>query len=173
MKPITKGDKGAEVKKWQFFLVGQGYKNVVADGSFGNPTFLASIDFQKKNLLSANGIIDNPTYLKAMQFGFQLVDDHPENDDENSSAWPPPPDFRPLSYSVIQNMFGPVEFKIKPDKSSVTITNNFQASNIVSFDVPQIKGLPPYKASKISVHKKVSAQFQSLFNEWEKAGFKS
>ncbi|MCX6266639.1 MAG: M15 family metallopeptidase [Bacteroidetes bacterium] len=170
MKAIAMNDKGPEVKKWQFFLHGQGYADVSADGDFGKRTFNASVDFQTKNGLAPNGIIDNATYLKAMQFGFQLVDDHPANTDENSSNWPPPPDFKPLTQSQLQAMFGKLGFTIKPDNSSVNITNGWQALNLVTIEIPQIKALPPYHTNKISVHKKVVPQFQRLFTEWEKAG---
>ena len=122
MKAIANGDKGPEVKKWQFFLYGQGYTAVSADGNFGQHTYDASVDFQEKNGLTANGIIDNTTYSKAMQFGFQLVDDHPDNTDENGSGWPPLPDFNPLGQLQLQAMFGKIEFTLKPDGSSIDIT---------------------------------------------------
>ena len=170
MKAITKGDKGPEVKKWQFFLYGQGYTDVSADGDFGDKSLKASIDFQAKNGLVANGIVDNATYLKAMQFGFQLVDDHPANTDENSSAWPPLPDFKPLTQTQLQAMFGKIEFTVNPDGSTIKITNGWEAANKVTIEIPQIKGLPPYNTNKISVHRLVAPQFQRLFNEWEKAG---
>ena len=173
MKAITKGDKGAEVKKWQFFLYGQGFTEVRADGDFGNNTYNASVEFQTQNGLVANGIVDNSTYLKAMQYGFQLIDDLRVNVDENTSGWPAPPNFKPLSQSQLQSMFGKIEFAIKPDNSSINITNGWKAINLVTVEIPQINGLPPYNTNKITVHKKVANQFINLFNEWEKAGLSS
>ena len=173
MKAIVKGDKGTEVKKWQFFLHGQGFSEVRADGDFGDNTFKASVQFQKQNGLVANGIVDNSTYLKAMQFGYQLIDDHRDNVDENSSGWPALPNFKPLSQSQLQSTFGKIEFTIKPDNSSINITNGWQALNLVTIEIPQIKGLPPYNTNKISVHKRVANQFRNLFIEWEKAGLSS
>lgn len=173
MKAITKGDKGKEVKKWQFFLYGQGFTDVRADGDFGDITLKASVQFQTQNGLTANGIVDNSTYLKAMQFGFQLIDDHRENTDENASGWPSPPNFRPLSQSQLQSMFGRIEFEIKPDNSSIHITNGWEVSNLVIIEIPQIKGLPPYHTNKMRVHKKVANQFRNLFDEWENAGLLS
>jgi hypothetical protein len=170
MKAIAQGDKNPEVKKWQFFLYGQGYSAVRADGDFGPNTFSASVDFQKKNGLTPNGIVDNATYLKAMQFGFQLIDDNPANTDENSTAWPPLPAFKPLGQLQLQSMFGKIEFTIKPDGSSISITNGWDAANLVTIEIPQIKQLPPYHTGKITVHKKAAPQFQRLFSEWEKAG---
>ena len=170
MKAIKKGDKGTEVKKWQYFLYGQGFTEVRADGDFGDFTFKASVQFQTQNGLVANGIVDNATYLKAMQFGFQLIDDLRDNVEENTSGWPTIPGFRPLSQSQLQSMFGRIEFTIKPDNSSIDITNGWKALNLVTIEIPQISGLPPYNTNKITVHKRVANQFRNLFNEWENAG---
>ena len=139
MKAIKKGDKGAEVTKWQNFLYGIGYTYVVADGDFGKNTHNASVDFEQKNGLIANGIIDNATYFKAMQLGFQLVNDVPVKQDEYTSGWPAPPDFKSLSASDVQSLFGPVEYKVLPDGNKVEITNNWAAENIVTVQIPQIK----------------------------------
>lgn len=170
MKAIQKGDKGAEVKKWQFFLYGRGYTYIDADGDFGKNSHKASVDFQQKNGLVANGIVDNATYLKAMQYGFQLVEDIPAGTDESTSGWPPVPDFKPLTQAQAQAMFGKVEFTILPDGSKVKILNEWESKNLVTIEIPQIKGLPPYNTNKMTVHKKAAPQFQNLFREWEKAG---
>lgn len=170
MKAIKKGDKGAEVKKWQFFLYGQGFTEVRADGDFGDYTHNASIAFQTQNGLVANGVVDNSTYLKAMQFGFQLIDDLRENVHEDTSGWPAPPDFKPLSQSQLHSMFGRIEFTIKPDNSSINIINGWKEQNLVTVEIPQIKGLPPYNTNKITVHKIVADQFINLFKAWENAG---
>lgn len=169
MKAIAKGDKGPEVEKWQFFLHGHGYPEIIADGDFGSNTQKASMDFQSKNGLTADGIIGNATYLKAMQYGFQLVEDHPDNADEFSSAWPGSPGFNPLGLSDLQSIFGRMEYTINPDHT-IIITNHWAEENLVTVPIPQIKALPPYFTGKITVHKKVAGQFQALFNEWEKAG---
>ena len=136
-------------------------------------TFEASVQFQSQNGLIANGLIDNSIYLKAMQFDFQLIDDHPSNVDENSSGYSPLPDSRPLTQSQLQSMFGRIEFTINPDHSAITITNGWQAQNLVTIEIPQINGLPPYNTYKITVHKKVANQFRNLYDEWERAGLKS
>ncbi len=136
-------------------------------------TFEASVQFQSQNGLIANGLIDNSIYLKAMQFDFQLIDDHPSNVDENSSGYSPLPDSRPLTQSQLQSMFGRIEFTINPDHSAITITNGWQAQNLVTIEIPQINGLPPYNTYKITVHKKVANQFRNLYDEWERGGLKS
>jgi peptidoglycan hydrolase-like protein with peptidoglycan-binding domain len=169
MQAIRKGDKGAAVKEWQYFLVGLGYSKVVADGDFGPKTHDATIDFQKSHGLFADGIVGNSTYGKAMQFGYMLVEDEKDKSKEGPN-WPPPPSFKPLTASQMQAQFGKIEFRIKPDKSGIIITNNWQRENLVTIEIPQIKPLPPYFTSKLNVHKKAAPQFQKLFKEWEKAG---
>jgi peptidoglycan hydrolase-like protein with peptidoglycan-binding domain len=169
MKAIRKGDKGALVKEWQYFLVGLGYSKVVADGEFGPKTHDATVDFQKSHGLIADGIVGNSTYGKAMQFGYMLVKDK-KDDSKTGPNWPAPPKLKPLTASQMQSQFGPIEFKIQSDKSSIKITNNFQAKKMTTIEIPQIKSLPPYFTSKLNVHKAAAPQFLKLFSEWEKAG---
>lgn len=168
MNAIRKGDKGTAVKAWQFFLVGLGYSKVIADGNFGSITQAATIDFQKSHGVAADGVVGNGTYSKAMQFGFQIIDD-PKNDSESGPNWPPPPNFKPHTPTQVQSTFGKIEFKINPDGNGITITNNWQAENIIYVEIPQIKNLPPYYSKKIPLHKKAAPQFLKLFSEWEKA----
>jgi peptidoglycan hydrolase-like protein with peptidoglycan-binding domain len=168
MEALKKESKGKTVVAWQYFLIGQGYSKIVADGDFGKNTHDATLDFQRKHKLLADGVVGNDTFLVAMKLGFQLVvnDADAAKDGPN---WPTAPDFKPLSPSQIINMFGKFDYKIMPDKSTVQILGDWAAKNIVSIEIPQIKGLPPYNVKKISVHTKVANQFVKLFNEWEKA----
>ena len=108
MKPIRKGDNGTAVKEWQYFLVGLGYSKVVADGDFGPKTHDATVDFQKSHGLTADGIVGNSTYMKAMQFGYMLVKDK-KDDSKSGPNWPAPPSFKPLTASQMQSQFGPIE----------------------------------------------------------------
>ena len=52
---LEKGDSGAEVRKWQKYLVWYGYK-IDVDGSFGINTEKATIDFQTKMGFATNWI---------------------------------------------------------------------------------------------------------------------
>lgn len=61
---LQKGSKGNEVKEWQNFLNSQGY-NLGVDGDFGNNTYNATVDWQKKNGLSVDGIVGKNTWSKA------------------------------------------------------------------------------------------------------------
>ena len=59
-KPFKTGAKGTSVKKVQQAL------GLTADGAFGPGTDKAVKDFQKKNKLTANGIVDLVTYKKIL-----------------------------------------------------------------------------------------------------------
>ena len=61
---LQKGSQGDEAKEWQTFLNSQGY-NLVVDGDFGDLTTNATIDWQTKNGLEADGIVGEQTWGKA------------------------------------------------------------------------------------------------------------
>ncbi|MES2678797.1 MAG: M15 family metallopeptidase [Bacteroidota bacterium] len=168
MNALKYGDKSAAVREWQNFLFGAGYKKVVADGDFGKNTKDATIDFQKKNELAGTGIVDNQTYAKAMQLNFELVK-NPADVAMTGPNWPPPPDFKALTYSQVQALFGKIEFKLQANGSNVTITNNWVKENMVTVEIPQLANKPPYFRKKFNFHKKAAPQFQKLFIAWEKA----
>ncbi|MBK8705559.1 MAG: peptidoglycan-binding protein [Saprospiraceae bacterium] len=48
MQTIRLNSHGAQVSRWQFFLLGLGYTAIKADGKFGPKTNQATIDFQQK-----------------------------------------------------------------------------------------------------------------------------
>ena len=58
---LQKGSKGGEVKTWQQFLNTQGY-NLSVDGDFGDNTYNATVDYQTKNGLGADGIVGKNTW---------------------------------------------------------------------------------------------------------------
>jgi len=169
MNAIRKGDKNPTVKRWQFFLVGQGYGYVVADGDFGANTERATKEFQKKHGIQADGVAGNECFAKAMSLGFPLVDD-PDDATKDGPNWPPRPDFKPLSQAQVRSTFGSFDFTILSNKSSVKIKGNWEAENIVTVRIPQLAKLPPYKTDKIRVHKLAGPQFEELFAKWESAG---
>ena len=64
MKSVTKrGSKGQAVKDVQYLLAIKGY-NLVVDGIFGAGTENAVKDFQRKNKLTADGIVGKGTWSK-------------------------------------------------------------------------------------------------------------
>ena len=59
---LSKGSKGGEVKEVQTRLKRWGYYNGSVDGVFGEGTKQAVIAFQKKNGLTADGVVGKSTY---------------------------------------------------------------------------------------------------------------
>ncbi|MFM9985592.1 MAG: M15 family metallopeptidase [Flavobacteriales bacterium] len=168
MKAIRKGNKGKEITKWQYFLHGFGYKNVVASGTFDDITDIATRDFQLKHALDADGVVGNQTFAKAMAYGYPLVDDE-QDTLKNGPNWPEKPPFGPLTPAGIKENFGKFQYKVNPD-STIKILGNWESENIVTIASPWISQLPPYKLSKLRVHKKVADRFIDLFEAWKKAG---
>ncbi len=172
MKVLQNGMKGADVKKWQYFLAGQGFSNVVADGDFGPETEKATRAFQQKIGLSVDGIVGTFTLAHAGTMGLELVKNPPDNNPEGIH-WPHKPPFRSLSQSEYRQRFGDFTWQMKPGSNpgrEIAITDNWEAEHIVLIDAPLFRTLPPYKASRMRVHRKVARQFEQLFRDWEKAG---
>ena len=69
---LQKGSKGDEVKEWQNFLNSQGY-NLSVDGDFGNNTYNATVDYQTKNGLGADGIVGDKTWGKAGYTNYSTI----------------------------------------------------------------------------------------------------
>ena len=61
---IQKGSQGDDTKKWQEYLNTHGY-GLSVDGDFGDKTYNATIDWQKNNGLTADGIVGDLTWGKA------------------------------------------------------------------------------------------------------------
>jgi len=168
METLKPGMKGDAVEQWQIFLVGQGYQNVIVNEVYDNNTLDATIDFQKKNNLAADGIVGNKSFAIAMLQGLSLVSD--TSTDISSANWPPPPDFRPTSSNDERaKTWGVIEFLPDPvGNGNVIITNNWETENIIEVQIPQL--LKFKNASPVKFHKKGAPQFIELWNEWEKAG---
>lgn len=170
MKLLKIGAEGAEVKKWQYFLLGQGLYNKVADGKFGPNTQQATIQFQSLHGLNPDGTVGNMTYAKAMLLGFGVVAD--TRTDITGEDFPKKPAFQPLvSNAERAELFGKIAFKSKPlpdNPENIEITNSWERDNIIKAVVPQltaIKGSP-----NVYFHKKGANQLIKLFKDWETAG---
>jgi len=168
---LRKGSQGSLVEQWQLFLVGQGFLKV-ADGDFGNGTKEATIKFQLKYGLIADGVVGNTCYGKAMTLGFEIVAD--PSTDKNSADWPPKPNFEAMyNDTKREEAFGKMEYTAD-EKGNLIITNNWKEENIITIDIPQLKGIDMYGKPKASgsiyFHKKGEKQMKALWSDWEKAG---
>lgn len=78
MRPLKLNSHGDDVAKWQRFLLDAGYKPGAADGHFGPATHTATVAFQKKRGLTADGVVGNATFGKAMTLDFKPLPEHDE-----------------------------------------------------------------------------------------------
>ncbi|HEX8377668.1 MAG TPA: M15 family metallopeptidase [Pedobacter sp.] len=170
LKVLKTGSSGAEVKKWQYFLIGQEFYAGKADGDFGPRTMEATIKFQRKHRLTADGIVGNQSYATAMLLGFGLIEDN--SSEKFSAGWPPKPDFKPLlTDDEKRKLFGKFSFVHSPIPSCaehIKVTDGWQAANIIGINIPQISKIAGI--SKTYFHKKAALQLQKLWVEWEEAG---
>lgn len=75
MRIIQLDSHGPDVAEWQKFLTAQGFDTSGTDGFFGPQTKVATIAFQKKNGLTADGVCGNGTFGVAMTLGFAPLGD--------------------------------------------------------------------------------------------------
>lgn len=199
MRTIQLGSRGDDVQAWQQFLRGgqvgadgvctASEADVVqTDGSFGPCTKLATTRWQNTRGLTADGVVGPNTWAEAVKDGFTPagvpaetvlispvvldpvdVDDHQEDVDKSSPAWPPRPAWaKPLvSQADRDAVLGKIEYEPAPTKGNpeaVKITNGWAKDNIAKFLIPQLSENP------ISMHKLAGPQFQAWFQAIEVQG---
>ena len=173
MKVIRRGSKGAVVRQWQNFLLGNGLYNGEVDGDFGPKTVSATKAFQQKHkLMPVDGIVGNDTWGKAMCLGLQAIP--PVTTHKQSAGWPPAGKLAPTNLMLRRNLFGAFKYEAAPtanNREGIKILGNWQQENIVSVTVPQlsaVSGAP--KSGRVFFHRAVAAQLVALFQAWEDAG---
>jgi peptidoglycan hydrolase-like protein with peptidoglycan-binding domain len=109
LRALRLGSEGDLVHAWQSFLLGQGFDPGGLDGTFGDKTVVATKAFQQQHGLTADGIAGRGTIMKAMQLGFELIEEPAP--DISGSNFPPRPDFPPLlSTTARQAVFRQIRF---------------------------------------------------------------
>jgi peptidoglycan hydrolase-like protein with peptidoglycan-binding domain len=173
MKVLRKGIQGTDVRRWQYFLAGQGYP-VIADGKFGDGTDRYTKEFQAAHGLKADGEVGTFSYRKAIELGFNFQLNDPTGQEETSLNWPPKPGFQPLS--GIQSkfaLFGKFDYRIIPEDPDgrIQILGNWEQENIVNVEIPSLRNVAGAPSSgRIRFHKKAVSQLVALFQAWEQAG---
>jgi peptidoglycan hydrolase-like protein with peptidoglycan-binding domain len=99
------GSRGAMVKAWEVFLIGEKLDPGEPDGMFTDKTAEATRAFQAKTKVEADGVVGRQTMRKALERGFELMEEPAA--DATSSNFPPRPSFPPLvSNAQRQAIFG-------------------------------------------------------------------
>lgn len=175
MNTLRQGMVGANVQRWQIFLVGQGMMSAPTTAEFDARTVEATIRFQEKYNLTPDGIAGNKTIGQAQVLGFDVIGD-PEATGHESPDWPPrPPGLPPLvSNTERAAIFGRFAYRSAPrpdNPENIEITDDWEQDNIVKVSLPQltgIKGAPAGGATRC--HRLIAQQFKALWGEWQSAG---
>jgi len=173
MKVIRRGSKGAIVRQWQNFLLGNGLYAAEVDSDFGPKTVSATKAFQQKHKLSPiDGIVGNDTWGMAMTLGLQAI--APVTTHKRSAGWPPQGKLVPTNLALRRKLFGAFKYQAAPtasNREAITILGTWQEENIVSVTVPQLSGVSGApKSGRVFFHSAVAAQLVSLFQAWDDAG---
>ena len=171
MRVLIPGSEGKDVRRWQLFLMGQGFAPRAISGALDAPTVKATRAFQARYKLDVDGRVGNQTLGKAMMLGFEALDYAADE----SSGYPAEPDFSPLTgLAARQKVFGKFAYVAAPEadnREAIRITDGWAGQNIVRVDVPQVSGVRGAPASgRIYCHTLAAAQLQALFKAWDKAG---
>lgn len=166
------GMSGPRVMAWQTFLAGRGVDPGAIDGTFGEHTRDATIAFQRKSKIVADGVGGRETLLKAAAQGFELIEE--PTHDHTSSNFPPRPSFSPLiSNSQREAVFGHYDFVPAPkpgNPEAIRILGTWEQDNIVDVPIPQLRGALGAKAPRtMQFHRLAATQLQGLWADWEKS----
>lgn len=172
MKVLRKGMQEPAVGKWQYFLRGINLYNSVVDDDFGNITHNATIKFQKKYKLGADGVVGRKTYSKAIFLGFGDFED--DDKGKKSVNYPPKPtNIKPLLGASKEQTFGKIEYISAPtikNPEAIKITNGYRKNNIVLFKNPYLAKILGGKYKRMRFHKDCKYQMLQLWKAWDKAG---
>lgn len=171
MRVLKIGMRGIDVGKWQYFLRGLNYYSGVVDDDFGNKTKLATIKFQKRFKLSADGVVGRKTYSKAIALGFGEIQD--EDQSKNSVNFPVKPDFNPLRGQEKEQLFGKIEYIPAPthnNPEAIKITNKFKEENIKMLKNPFLAKTCGGKYTRQLFHKDCHYQLLQLWKDWDEKG---
>ena len=174
MRVLREGATGDDVYSLEYFLVGQGFYVDEVDAEFNAITRAAVQEFQRRNKLTADGVVGNITWGRMMQLGLSMLEDDLPADERSSKNWPPKPEFSNLSDNAArQAVFGPLEFKpagSTANPEAITITNNFR-KNVEQVPIPQLVGVRGTQGAKsFWFHKKISQQMRDFFQAVDDAG---
>jgi hypothetical protein len=151
------------------------------DGVAGAKTLTAIEEFQKRVLKMSNpdGRVDpdGPTFRALLGNAPTPTKGPPpvEGPKKPSSdaAWWPKQVLHGKGEAWARQTFGDFEYTPKPaqyKKQPITILGGWEGHNIVTVDVPQLKGVQGNKKGHVRFHKKAADQLKALWAAWEDEG---
>jgi peptidoglycan hydrolase-like protein with peptidoglycan-binding domain len=172
LRALRPGSQGDLVHAWQSFLLGQGFDPGGLDGNFGDKTVAATKAFQRQHGVSDDGIAGRETIMRAMQLGFELIEEPAS--DMSGSNFPPRPDFPPLlSTTARQAVFGRFDFVAEPrpdNRENIRILGTWERDNIINVPIPQLRAALGSRApAGMRFHRLAAQQLKELWADWERA----
>lgn len=167
---LRPGSSGPLVSSWQTFLRGQGHPCEVS-GLFDAQTRGATIDFQRKHQLEADGIVGNQTYGRAGMLGFELTDFA-----ASDVGYPPIPDHLVpvIGNARRQALFGPLKFEAAPkpgNPEAIRITNGWLADATEEVHIPELAGIVGAPAScRLRLHHRAAGPIRAVWRAWGEKG---
>lgn len=160
---IKLGSKNNLVGDWQNFLRGEELYLGAIDDDFGQKTHIATINFQSKYGLTADGVVGQNTYKKAIELGFS---------ENNTEEFPPKPNFNSLVGNKERaKIFGEFQYKSSPSAQNpegITILGDWASKNIVRVNLPALSKATGGKYSIMMWHKYGKDQLVKFFEQLEK-----
>ncbi len=174
------GAFGNDVRRLQEYLNAELTASLVTDGSYGGNTKAEVQRFRKRFGLADGAVFDDTCFAVSGPRGFAApaFDPDPAKKD---LGWPKKPTkLSSPAGALMQTKCGEIEFFLSPvagNPEHITVTNNFEAENIVSVQIPQLKDcIVPldHGVTKtdglVRFNKRHTARLVSLFADWQAAG---
>jgi hypothetical protein len=178
---LSRGGKNvpAEVQRWQYFLLRQGFTAVGAiDADFGLNTETATKFFQVKHGLTASGKVNDTTLTTAETLGYTIQPD----DYYTKRAGPGFPK-KPTGLASPDNASRNKDFTcfkfiqrplaMRPDKEAIVQKGSCDGkepdwvnAHIVSIEMPQLKFARGF-TGRVRCHSKAAPILEALFKQWE------
>lgn len=174
------GAYGNDVRRLQDYLNRELSSSLVLDGSFGGATKAEVLRFRTRFGLPAAPVFDDQCFAISGPRGFAP----PAFSTDPAKAginWPKKPTgLTSPDGATMQAKCGTISFVHTPKPGNpehITVTNNFEATHIVTVDVPQLRDCVVPTGSgvvktdgRIRFHKKHKDRLKKLFDDWEAAG---
>lgn len=174
------GTYGNDVRRLQEYLNKELSASLILDGSYGANTKSEVLRFRTRFGLPASPVFDDQCFAVSASRGLAApnFDTSPSKSGLN---WPSKPSgLSSPDGATMQARCGTIAFTHTPvsgNPEHITVTNNFEASNIVTVDVPQIRDcVVPLSSGvtkedgRIRFHKNHTDRLIALFSDWEEAG---
>jgi hypothetical protein len=174
MRVLRLSASGTDVLAWKKFLIGEGLLSDSDGDAFDQATRLATIAFQRRESLAADGVVGPRTWAEALREGLSLVEDDDES--ERGPNWPPKPPFPPLAGNAARNaVYGGFNYRHKPvpgNHENIEVLGGWAAKNLRRVVIPQlagVRGSPPGGA--LMLHTACADSAVLLFQAWADAGY--